>query len=92
MNKKTFTEQAVEYLNAYWDEIGDQAEFIFSVAHRIFREADMHRQGIQLYFKYEEGNDVDYPTYLYFYEKLAKFVKEHPEWKTEQYEKSACSL
>lgn len=89
MNKKSFTEQAIEYLNAYWDEIGDQAEFVFSVAHRIFTEADMHRQGITLIYKYEEGSSVDYPTYLYFYEKLCKFVQKNPEWRQGQYEKSA---
>ena len=69
--------------------MGDQAEFIFSVAMKIFREADMHRTGITLFYKYEEGCDVDYPTYLYFYEKLAKFVNENPEWRQGQFEKSA---
>lgn len=89
INKKPITQQAIEYLNAYWDEVGDQAEFIFSVAIKVFREADMHRQGITLYYKYDEGSDVDYPTYLYFYEKLVKYVTANPEWKTGQYEKSA---
>eukprot|EP00924_Labyrinthula_sp_SR-Ha-C_P015109 maker-scaffold_9-snap-gene-8.59-mRNA-1 protein AED:0.26 eAED:0.27 QI:0/0/0/1/0/0/2/0/407 len=89
MNQKSITEQAIAYLNAYWDEVGDQAEFIFSVAIRIFREADMHRQGISLYYKYDEGSSVDYPTYLYFYEKLVQFVDKNPQWRSDQYQKSA---
>mmetsp|Transcript_12869 Transcript_12869/g.14775 ORF Transcript_12869/g.14775 Transcript_12869/m.14775 type:complete len:381 (-) Transcript_12869:829-1971(-) len=88
-NKESFTKQAISYLNAYWDEIGDQAEWIFSVAMPVFREADMHRQGITLRHLYEEGCDVDYPTYLYFYEKLCAFVGKNKKWRSGEYQKSA---
>lgn len=88
-NKESFTKQAISYLNAYWNEIGDQAEWIFSVAMPIFRDADMHRQGIVLRHTYEEGCDVDYPTYLYFYEKLCAFVDKNKKWRSGEFERSA---
>jgi hypothetical protein len=87
---KPFNEQAVAFLNAYWDEVGDQAEFIFSVAWEHMKYADMHAQGISLIHKYEEGNDVDFNIGLYFYEKLVKFCEEDhkKEWTGPEFAKS----
>ena len=39
--KKKHSEQAVAFLNAYWEEIGDQADFIFSVAWEIMKKVEM---------------------------------------------------
>ncbi|KYR02323.1 actin bundling protein [Tieghemostelium lacteum] len=73
---KPFSQQAVHFLNAYWAEIGNQAEFIYSVAWDIIKYADMHCKGIQLIYKYDEGNDLDFDIALYFYEQLCKFCEE----------------
>ncbi|EGG17410.1 actin bundling protein [Cavenderia fasciculata] len=73
---KPFSEQAVAFLNAYWFEVHDQAEFIYSVAWDIIKYADMHCKGIQLVYKYDEGNDLDFDIGLYFYEQLCKFCED----------------
>jgi hypothetical protein len=67
---KPFSDQAVSFLNAYWNEVGDQAEFIFSCAYEVMKYADMHAKGIQYIHQYDEGNDVDFNIGLYFYETL----------------------
>lgn len=87
---KKFSEQAVAFLNAYWDEVGDQAEFIFAVAWETMKYADMHAKGISLIHKYEEGNDLDFNIGLYFYEKLVKFCEDDSkkEWTNDNYKKS----
>jgi len=56
--------------SAYWNEIGSQADFIFSVAWETMKYADMHAKGISLIHLYEEGTDLDFNIGLYFYEKL----------------------
>lgn len=71
---KPFSQQAVEFLNAYWEEIGDQAEFIFSVAWETMTYADQHATGCNYLHLYDEGNDLDFNIGLYFYEKLCKRV------------------
>jgi|Transcript_27378 hypothetical protein len=86
---KPFSQQAVSFLNAYWDEVGDQADFIFTVAWETMKYADMHAKGISLIHKYEEGVDLDFNIGLYFYEKLVKFVDETKDgWKDDQWKKS----
>jgi len=82
---KKFQEQAVAFLNAYWKEVGSQAEFIYSVSWELVKYADMHTKGISLIHKYDEGNDVDFDIGLYFYEKLNKHLEEHKEWVCEEY-------
>merc|ERR1712137_1514962 len=67
---KKYSEQAVAFLNAYWKEVGSQAEFIHSVSWEIMKYADMHTKGISLIHLYDEGNDVDFDIGLYFYERL----------------------
>lgn len=86
----TFGEQAVSFLNAYWDEIGSQAEFIFEVTYEKIKYADMHAKGVQYVHKYEEGNDLDFNIGLYFYEILCKFLNEDGKanWTTDQWKNS----
>lgn len=71
-SSQPFSQQAVQFLNAYWHEVGDQSEFIFSVAWETIKYADMHTKGIQYIHLYEEGNHLDFNVGLYFYEKLCK--------------------
>jgi hypothetical protein len=55
VGKKPVSEQCVFFLNAFWTEFGDQAEFIYSVSNKVFRYADMNGKGIQYVHLYEEG-------------------------------------
>jgi len=91
---KPFSQQAVSFLNAYWNEVGDQAEFIFTVAHQTIMYADMHTNNIHYFHEYEEGNDLDFNIGLYFYERLCKFLdqKENKEWIKEQWKPSQPEL
>jgi len=74
--QKPFSEQAIAFLNAYWAEVGDQAEFIFQVAYEKIKYAEMETQGIHYVHLYEEGNNLDYDIALYFYEIMCKYVEE----------------
>lgn len=74
--KRPFSQQAVSFLNAYWPEVNAEAEFIYTVAWEVIKKADMHTKGIQLIYKYDEGNDLDFDIGLYFYEQLCKFVED----------------
>jgi len=80
---RPFSQQAVAFLNAYWPEAKDEAEFIYSVAWDIVKYADMHNKGISLIYKYDEGHDVDFDIGLYFYEQLCKFCEDpkNQKWK-----------
>jgi len=73
---RPFSQQAVAFLNAYWNEAKDEAEFIYSVAWDIIKYADMHSKGISLIYKYDEGSDLDFDIGLYFYEQLCKFCED----------------
>jgi len=73
---KPFAQKAVAFLNAYWPEAKDEAEFIYSVAWDVVKYADMHSKGISLVYKYDEGHDVDFDIGLYFYEQLCKFCED----------------
>jgi len=73
---RPFSQQAVAFLNAYWVEAHDEAEFIYSVAWDKVKYADMHSKGISLIYKYDEGWDVDFDIGLYFYEQLCKFCED----------------
>lgn len=88
--RKPFSQQAVMFLNAYWVEVGDQSEFIFTVAWEIMKYADMHSKGVSLIHKYDEGSDVDFNIGLYFYEKLCKYLEEpkNKEWTGDKWKKS----
>jgi len=73
---KPFSQQAVAFLNAYWPEVHEQAEFIYSVAWDVMKYSDMHTKGISLVYKYDEGCDLDFDMGLYFYEQLCKYCEE----------------
>lgn len=81
VQKDKFSEQAVKFLNAYWAQIGSQANFIYDVALKWFVYADMHTKGISDHSVYEEAQDLDYMTTLYFYEKLCYFLNNTEEGK-----------
>jgi hypothetical protein len=85
--KKPFNQQAVAFLNAYWPEVGNQAEFIFTVSWEVIKYADMTHKGISLIHLYDEGQDLDFDMGLYFYEQLCKFCEDpkNRQWTTEQY-------
>merc|ERR1712137_669429 len=87
---KPFSQQAVHFLNAYWPEVGDQAEFIFSAAWEVIKYADMHAKGISLIYQYEEGNDLDFDIGLYFYEQLCRFVEnpKNAQWAAPEFARS----
>lgn len=91
---KPFSQQAVAFLNAYWSEIGDQAEFIFGCAWETIKYADMHAKGVEYVHKYEEGNELDFNIGLYFYETLVKNLEsggpkgEFKAFKSDEYKKS----
>jgi len=74
--KRPFSQQAVAFLNAYWPEIGGEAEFIYSASWDLIKYADMHSKGISLVYQYDEGADLDFDIGLYFYEQLCKFVED----------------
>jgi hypothetical protein len=86
---RPFSQQAVSFLNAYWPEAKDEAEFIYSVAWETIKYADMHSKGISLVYKYDEGNDVDFDIGLYFYEQLCKYCEDPKNRaKVQQYQRS----
>jgi len=73
--KKPFSEQAQFFLNAFWDEYGDQAENIYSVSWEIIKKADMRWRNVTYVHLYDEGNDLDFDMALYFFEMLVKFYQ-----------------
>ena len=83
--KKPFSEQAVAFLNAYWPEVHQEAEFIFTVAWEMMKYADMQAKGVHYLYQYEEGSDLDFDIGLYFYEQLCKFLDEpkNAHWKND---------
>jgi len=76
VGSRPFSQQAVAFLNAYWPEAKDEAEFIYTVSWDFVKYADMHSKGISLVYKYDEGFDVDFDIGLYFYEQLCKFCED----------------
>lgn len=71
-----FSQQAVAFLNAYWEEVGDQADFIFGCAWETIKNADMHAKGIHYVHQYDEGNMLEFNIGLYFYEQLCKNLQQ----------------
>jgi len=59
-------------LNAFWDEYGDHAEQIYTVAWETIKKADMRWKGTQYVHLYDEGNDLDFDMGLYLFELLCK--------------------
>lgn len=77
---KPFSSQAVFFLNAFWDEFGDMAEYIYAVAWHIIQQGEMEAQGIMYVHKYSEGNDVDFDLGIWFFEHLVKFNEDDARW------------
>jgi len=94
VSQRPFSQQAVAFLNAYWPEVHDQAEFIFTVAWEVIKYADMHAKGIQLIYQYEEGCELDFDIALYFYEQLCKYVEQpkNAKWADAQYARSQPTM
>ena len=94
VTQKPFSQQAVAFLNAYWPEVHDQAEFIFTVAWEVIKYADMRAKGIQLIYQYEEGCDLDFDIALYFYEQLCKFVEQpkNAQWADDKFARSQPTM
>jgi len=88
VSHRPFSQQAVAFLNAYWPEVKDEAEFIYSASWEVIKYADMHAKGIQLIYKYDEGFDLDFDIGLYFYEQLNKFVDDSKNAKYKAYARS----
>jgi len=76
------------FLNAYWPEVHDEAEFIYCVAWDVIKHSDMHTKGISLIYQYDEGADLDFDIGLYFYEQLCKFVEDGRNSKFANYKRS----
>jgi len=76
VSKRPFSQQAVAFLNAYFPEVKDEAEFIYSTSWDWIKKADMRAKGISLIYKYDEGFDVDFDIGLYFYEQLCKWCED----------------
>jgi hypothetical protein len=74
-SKKPFSEQAQFFLNAFWDEYGDQAECIYQVPFEVIKRADMRCRNITYVHLYEEGFDLDFDMSLYLFEQLVKFYQ-----------------
>eukprot|EP01089_Gocevia_fonbrunei_P022866 TRINITY_DN940_c0_g1_i1.p1 TRINITY_DN940_c0_g1~~TRINITY_DN940_c0_g1_i1.p1 ORF type:complete len:275 (+),score=78.08 TRINITY_DN940_c0_g1_i1:122-946(+) len=94
VTKKPFQQQAVAFLNAYWPEVGNQAEFIFTVSWEVMKYADMHNKGVSLIYLYEEGNDLDFDIGLYFYEQLCKYLDDskNKKWASAPFEISQPTM
>jgi hypothetical protein len=88
--KQPFAKQATQFLNAYWNEVGSQAPFIFAVSHQVLVQCDMHFQGISLVHQYEEGVEIDFNCAMYFYEKLALKVLENAEGQSWREDAMVC--
>lgn len=88
--KKPFDQQAVSFLNAYWQEVGSQADFIFEVAFERIQYADMHAKGVQYVHLYDMGYELDFNIGLYFYEQLCKFLNDskNSKWTTDEFKQS----
>lgn len=91
---KPFSQQAVSFLNAYWEEVGDQAEFIFGCSWEIIKAADMHAKGVSYIHLYEEGNELEFNIGLYFYEQMCRNLEnggpkgEYKEFKDSKWDRS----
>lgn len=88
--KKPFSEQAQFFLNAFWDECGDQSENIYSCSWEVIKMADRRWRNVQYIHLYDEGNDLDFDMALYFFEQLLKYYNEDRKGKeyAQEYAKS----
>jgi len=73
--KGPFSDQAMFFLDAFWQEFGDHAEVIYAVHYEHMRMADMRVKNVQYIHLYEDGQDLDFDMALYFFEQLCKFFE-----------------
>jgi hypothetical protein len=71
--KQGFADQAMFFLDAFWEEFGDHADVIYSVHYEHMKMADMRIRNIQYIHLYEDGADLDFDMGLYFFEQTVKF-------------------
>jgi len=72
--KGPFSDQAMFFLDAFWEEFGDQAEMIYSVHYEHMKMVDMRTRNIHYIHLYEDGADLDFDMGLYLFEQLCKFL------------------
>jgi len=70
---KPFSQQATAFLNAYWPEVGSQADHIFNVGWHFMKSTDMQFKGVEYHHLYEEGINLDFDAGLKFFESLCKY-------------------
>lgn len=74
--KRPFSEQAVFVMNAFFEELESQAEFIYQVAWEIIKKVDMRFKNVQYIHLYEESCDLDFDGALHHFELLIKFLED----------------
>jgi hypothetical protein len=87
--QRPFSDQAVFVLNAFYDELKDEAECIYHVAWEKIKYVDMNNKNIHYVHLYSEGKDLDFDMALYLFELLGKFYDDakNARWR-EQYPRS----
>jgi len=68
--KKPFSEQGIAFLNAYWEEVNDQKEFIFHVAWEQIKKTEMRFNNVDYIHLYNEGSSLAIDAALHFFEQL----------------------
>lgn len=89
VSQRSFSEQAIFILNAFYDELKDEAECIYNVAWEKIKYVDMKNKNIHYYHLYNEGNDLDFDMALHLFETIFKFFDDakNARWK-ENYPRS----
>jgi len=82
---RPYAEQAQFFLNAFWDEFGDQAEVIYSVHWDTVKRVEMESQGFSYLHLYEEGFDLDFDMGLLLFERLCVFFQGDGKSMADQY-------
>lgn len=81
---KPYSEQAMAFINIYWDHINQQNEFIYGVSWKKFCENDMSSQNIPLKedYKYVEGSKLSLDDSQNFLQSVREYLKDN---KNEQF-------
>lgn len=74
--QRTFSEQAVFVLNAFYEELKDNLDFIYEVAWESIKKVDMDHRNIKYIHLYEEGCDLDFDMALRLFEVIFKYCEE----------------
>jgi len=67
---RTFAQQAQFFLDAFWEEHGDQADIIYTHLWPLIKKVDMEHLGIHWIHEYEEGVDLDFDMALRLFESV----------------------